>query len=423
VRYVVLRNYERWPEDFGKDIDLLVHPDDFARHDALVRQLARDWGLATVVRPSRGGHWMYYLVRVRAGAPLEGVYLDLRVDLSHLHFEYLPARVVLEQQRSCSGVRVPSEAAEALALLLHCVFDKGYVRADYSGRLLFLLERAGAQFHALADRELGRGWGARLTAALAAPDTIPRLRARLAVAILRRRPGALLRYGVTRARILADRLQALVRPPGQLVILVGPDGSGKTTCSELIRRRLGETRIPVSSVYLGAQTPLLPTRRLSQKLRKRLTPPGTVKPLKDVTRRQRLRGLVHILADKWLRYLVHIRPRLVRGEVVVLDRYFYDLRTFPHPLVRRRWVEALVMRLIPEPALAFCLQADPVLIAARKKELTVAETARQIECYRGLRRWVRNFHEVPADGDLASVVSWMSAQVVRLYARPRPTRC
>jgi len=216
-----------------------------------------------------------------------------------------------------------------------------------------------------------------------------------------------------------DRLCAWLRPPGQLVVLVGPDGAGKTTHSELICRRFAASRVPVSTVYLGAQKPLLFTRRLSQKIRRRMTPPGTVKPPKDVNRRTRLRGLVHILADKWLRYVVHVRPHLVRGEIVVLDRYFYDLRTYPHPLVRRRWIEALVMRCIPEPAVTFSLRADPELITARKHELTVAETARQLECYRGLRRWARNFHEVPADGDLPQVVTAMAAEVLRIYARER----
>jgi len=140
---------------------------------------------------------------------------------------------------------------------------------------------------------------------------------------------------------------------------------------------------------------------------------------KDVTRRQRLRGLVHIMADKWLRYVVQVRPRLVRGEVVVLDRYFYDLRTFPHPLAKKPWMDAFLMRLIPEPAIAFCLKADPALIAARKNELTVAETARQIDLYRGLKRWVRDFHEVPADGHMPTVIDWMTEHVVRAYAARR----
>ena len=64
VRYAVLRNAERWPADFGKDIDLVVHPRDFRRHDAIVRRLCAAWQLVPVVRASRGGHWMYYLMRI-----------------------------------------------------------------------------------------------------------------------------------------------------------------------------------------------------------------------------------------------------------------------------------------------------------------------------------------------------------------------
>jgi len=346
---------------------------------------------------------------------LEGIYLDLRTDLSHMHFEYLPERVVLEQQRDVGGVRVPSEAAEALALLLHCIFDKGFVRKDYLARILFLLERAGVPFHALADRELGRGWGARLTAALAKPERIVRLRPGLTSAILRRRPLAAARYAQTRAKCVFDRVKNFLVPPGKVVILVGPDGSGKTTCSTAIVKRLADTRIKATSVYFGAQKPLLPTRKWSQQIRRKWKPEGNVKPVKDVDRKLRLRGLVHIMADKWLRYVVQVRPALVRGETVVLDRYFYDLRTFAHPLVKKPWLDKLIMACIPEPALGFCLQADPAKIAARKNELTVAETARQIECYRGLRQWVRNFHEVPADGDLPTVIAWMSAEVVRLH--------
>jgi thymidylate kinase len=417
LRYAVLRNYERWPDDFGKDVDLIVHPEDFGRHDAIVRALCQEWGLVPTLKASRGGHWAYYLVWVRAGGPLEGIYLDVRTDLSHMRFEYLPQRVVLEQQRDIGGVKVPSEAAEALALLLHCIFDKGYIRKDYLARVLFLLERAGAPFHALADKELGRGWGARLTAALATPERIVRLRPGLTAAILRRRPLAAARYAASRAKVAFDRIKNFVNPPGKLVILVGPDGSGKTTCSTAIVKRLSETRLKASNVYLGAQKPLLPTRVWSQKIRKKLRPEGHQKIVKDVNRKQRLRGIVHIMADKWLRYVVHVRPALVRGETVVLDRYFYDLRTFAHPLVKHPVIDRMIMSCIPEPALGFSLQADPAKIAARKNELTVAETARQIECYRGLKQWVRNFHEVDADGDLPTVIAWMSAEVVRLHGR------
>lgn len=416
VRYAVLRNSERWPEHFGKDIDLVVHPKDFRRHDAIVRRLCGRFELTPVVRASRGGHWMYYLVRIEKGEEVEGVYLDLRVALSHMQFEYLPVDVVLEPQCHERGFRTPSKEAELLALLLHCVFDKGYVRPDYRARIDELLAAAGPQFRELAAAELGPGWGERLAAVVDTPGGVRALRRRLALAILVRRPRELGRYLATRAAVVGDRVRARLRPPGRLVILLGPDGAGKTTLSERVCARLAGTRVKVSSVYLGAQKPLLPTRRLSQKIRKRFRPAGTVKVVKDVNRRQRLRGLVHIMADKWLRYVVHVRPRLVRGETVVLDRYFYDLRTFAHPLVRQPWLESIIMRCIPEPALVFSLVADPALITERKHELTVAETTRQLECYRGLRAWVRSFHEIPADGDLAQVVDGIATRIAGLGA-------
>ena len=419
VRYAVLRNYERWPEHFGKDVDLVVDANDLALSHGIIRRLAADLGLSFTVRRKRSSHVTYYLV----GTPGEdALILDLRPDVVHHGLVYLPGTLVLaSRRRHADGFYVPSPALESLAILLHAVIDAGTVRPSYQERLAELGTGDPAEFLAAADAAVGPELAARLADCIEsrAFERATALRGRLVRAASFRRPGTLLRWLGSRIGAAADRVCGWVRPSGHLVVLVGPDGSGKTTSAELLCQRFAATRIPVSAVYLGAQAPLLPTRRLSQQLRKRLSTGPKVKVVKDVTRRQRLRGLVHIMADKWLRYIVYVRPRLARGEVVVLDRYFYDLRTFPHPLVQRPWLETLVMRLIPEPALAFCLVADPALITARKNELTVAETERQIACYRGLSRWVRNFREMPADGDRTAVIDRMAELVLTLYTSHR----
>ncbi len=421
VRYVVLRNYERWPEDFGKDIDLVVHPNDITLSHAIIRRVARAQGLVPTVRVKRSGHRTYYLAPSPADGVARGVLLDIRPDLVHHGLPYLPGPAVLEHRRREGRFFVPAPAFESLAILLHCVIDVGLVRASYRERLRALGVGDRGQFLAVATELFGATLARRLAESLMAndPSSALRLRRRLLAARVRRQPRALGAWLLARAGAVVDRLAAFVRPPGQIVILVGPDGSGKTTLSTEVVRRFATTRIPASAVYLGAQKPLLPTRRFSQNIRKRLNPTNGPKPVKDVNRRQRLRGLVHIMADKWLRYLVYVRPRLVRGEVVVLDRYFYDLRTYMHPLVQHPVVEGLLMRCIPEPALAFCLVADPAVIAARKHELTTAETARQIALYRGIGRWVRDFYEAPSDGHLPTVVDGMTAHVARVYAESR----
>jgi thymidylate kinase len=421
VRYVVLRNYHHWPENFGKDVDLLVHRDDVQQSHAIIRRLASEMNLYCQGLRKRSTHLSYRLLPAPVDGVERGVYLDLRTDVVHMGFVYLPGAMAIASRRRHDRFYVMSSALESLALILHCVIDARHARPSYRARLQELGTGDDGEFLASAAAIVGTRLARRLAECLrrGAPQAALRLRARLLWARTMRDPVSLARYTCGRAGAALDRMAGWLRPRGHLVVLVGPDGSGKTTLSELVCRRFDVTHIPISPVYLGAQKPLLPTRLISRKIRKRFATPGTVKPVKDVNRRLRLRGLVHIMADKWFRYLVQVRPRLARGETVVLDRYFYDLRTFPHPLVRHPWVEALVMYLIPRPQVIFCLRADPALIAARKNELTVAETARQIECFRGLRRWVPNFHEVPADGDLPSVVDSITEHVLQLYTLER----
>jgi thymidylate kinase len=421
IRYVVLRNYMQWPENFGKDVDLVVHREDVQRSHVIIRRLAEDMGLYCQGLRKRSTHLSYRLLPVPVDGMERGIYLDLRTDVVNMGFIYLPGDIALTSRRRHDRYYVMSPALESLTMLLHCIIDKGEVRPSYHERLLELGTGDTDEFMDVASAIIGPSIARQLGEALSAgkPEAAIPLRGQVVWARARRNPFSVVRYVGGRAGAAYDRVSGWIRPRGVLVVLVGPDGSGKTTLSELLCKRFGVTHVPATPVYLGAQKPLLPTRLWSQKLRRRFGSPNRVKPVKDVDRHQRLRGLIHILADKWLRYLVYVRPRLARGEVVVLDRYFYDLRAFPHPLVRVPWIEALVMSVIPEPAVTFCLRADPAVIAARKNELTPAETARQIELNRGLKRWVSDFHEIPADGDIGAVVDAMTEHVMRLYTRDR----
>ena len=371
VRYVVLRNYERWPEHFGNDIDLIVHLNDVPLSHAIIQRIADEFGLCWTATRRRSGHILYYLLPTPVDGVERGILLDFRTDLVHRRFIYLPGALVLDSRRLGGLFYVPSPAVESLEILLHCLLEARKVRPSYRDRLRELDAGSTNEFRAVATRAVGPELARCLADTLrrGEPEAALSLRRRVALACARRHPETLPVWFRARTGAAWDRLRAWFRPPGQLVALLGPAGSGNTTLSEEVCRRLAATRIRISTANLEEPAP----RRLAARVRRR-----------------------RILAAHLLRYLVKVHPRLVRGELVILDGYFYDRRASLHALRGGPYVGALLMRLIPEPRLISCLSAEPALMAARDQEPSVV-------------------HEVPADGDLATIVDRITEQVVRLY--------
>lgn len=173
---------------------------------------------------------------------------------------------------------------------------------------------------------------------------------------------------------------------GAIIVLAGPDGSGKSTVAD----RLAEVLVPP---FTGV---------VRQHWRPHLLPrPGAVRggAQSDVTRPHDLPrhprwvslGLVvYCLLDFWLGHLLRHRASRRRGHLVLVERGWHDMAVDPQRY-RLDVSPGLVQRLgrlLPRPDAHVVLVGDPALLHARKSELPVDEIGRQQAAWRrfALRR-------------------------------------
>jgi thymidylate kinase len=164
---------------------------------------------------------------------------------------------------------------------------------------------------------------------------------------------------------------------GHFVVLVGPDGVGKTSVA---RALLAHYRGPAAYFHFlppfdGRWPAPDPTSVPLPKPRGGGSAPlGWIRLLRNAVR-------------CWAGYLKSVRPALQRGLLIVGDRWMYgyivqpDAMKFHGPDLLAR----AVLRLLPRPDLIVNLTAPPHVIWGRKQELTLSQIEHELLAWSSLR--------------------------------------
>jgi len=146
---------------------------------------------------------------------------------------------------------------------------------------------------------------------------------------------------------------------GKLIVFEGIDGSGKTTVSKLFAKYLGENKINTSWFREPSDS------KWGKKIRKLADLKDSI-PIED--------EFQYFLKDRKWDVKNNINPALKRGEIVILDRYYFSSACYQG--ARGLDVKKIIeenQKFSPEPDLLFLIDVDIPTAMERIKRSRIAE--------------------------------------------------
>lgn len=385
IPYVVMTPCTEQPPGVASDVDLALSADPRTSIEPILMDLQRQGKIDILQRlyyEIPAGY--YYMLRLCEGEGLQLLHLDCLFDPYGIdrYGSFTPA-LIGGRVREWWGYRPNDRDLAVYYLIKRAV--KGRLSSGQLAELQQLLARAnGDEVESEVERLAGdksRG----VIAELSEASTVEA--AALALARFHR--------GWTRLQWLGHPLKwlhrnfrnllrityRLIKPTGLFVVLLGPDGCGKSTLAAAISDHLSRCYRRVwrfhwrpgllPKLSRGATNP--PPSQLAE-------PPREAKYGTCVS----LARYLYYLADFIAGYWVPIYFRKAATTLVIGERWHYDVIVNPQRYGFRlpQWLLRMGQLFIPRPNLVLLLTASPEVIHSRKPELTTAEIQAQIEGFR-----------------------------------------
>jgi len=372
------------------DIDLILSSASISKLETLLKKLAQDVG-ARILKNERYGFLSYHLILADTNK-MTILKIDVWTKLHWKGLDWLRVDDVLKNRNKVNGVYFVSPVDLGVIWIVKELLHNETIRPHHHESLQGLVSLYSEEIHNICSHYFGKKATSLMLYMVNSNKDTSMKWIKLSF-VIKQFCGNPIRTIVTFMSYLLKSL----KPRGIFIVLLGPDGSGKTTLAKAAMQTLGKD-VFRGTHYIHGRFGLIPRlgKFRRKKGRHKSGDNGFHKP------HSRLRAIGYILyyiVDYAIAkpYLFWLR---LKGKFVVADRYYYDY------LLQPQWsrlpVEVFwfLYPLVPKPDLVVCLECPPQTIYDRKPELSIQEISRQQERSREIRQRLPNAITIRTDVDV-----------------------
>lgn len=376
IEYLVLRNYESLPTRIeGSDIDLLVTK---VSYSTIRKEILTQTG-QTGYRPWKRYHKNFGMIQEsfvteQLLRPHEVIRIDFLIDdVQWMGRSIIPSKKLWAHFEIHNDIRILAPGVSAKLSCLNNLLYAGEIKQKYI-----------EQFNTLSPADQTEA----VRCISRQADTLDGL---LRMRLLQVRKNFMLKNGIpvealfravfSWCRTLVTRL---FHPPGDFIVMIGPDGSGKSTLINMIQEECQRMYPGISSFHLFPKLKIFSS--IDKKSRQRWELRQSFGKGEQALRNQSF-GLgpsIARLIYLWLRfsagYFFLVIPKKLKGELVIADRWCFDLIIDPGSKGIRlpNWIIRPFFFFIPKPSGNLLLLGSPAIFASRKEDLSADEIQRQL---------------------------------------------